>query len=158
MPDAITDVIEVPSAAHIRLHDCDRMLEVIRLLIRSHQYSSDTYLLLSAALGSGIKPADAFANLNLQKFLLREIKLWDSAASGDHRLRWNQRTGRWVLPNAGIGVAAQKDDEMSDSSMAEMSASAAAPVRPKKKSPVLYTIYGEVLLIAKSYQSAIRSY
>lgn len=134
------------------------MLDVMRVLIRTHQYSSDTYLLLSAVLGSGIKPADAFANLNLQKFLLREIKLWDSAASGDPRLRWNQRTGRWVLPNAVIGLNTQRVDEPPDDSTDEISSSAAAAVRPKKKSPVLYAIYGEVLLIAKSYQSAIRWY
>jgi general transcription factor 3C polypeptide 3 (transcription factor C subunit 4) len=134
------------------------MLEVMRVLIKNHQYSSDTYLLLSAVLGSGIKPADSFANLNLQKFLLREIKLWDSAANGDPRLKWNHRTMRWVLPNGIIGLNTKEQtedtpDELTD----DISLNNVAAVRPKKRSAVLYAIYGEVLLIAKSYQSAIRS-
>jgi general transcription factor 3C polypeptide 3 (transcription factor C subunit 4) len=141
------------------MQDYDRMLEVIRHLIRTHQYNGQVFLLLPAALGSGIKPADAFSNLNLQKFLLREIKMWDSAASGDPRLRWNQRAGRWVLPMTAAGAAGaaggSKSVEDADVSVATPGQDGEpTDAKPTMRSPALYAIYGEALLIAKSYQSA----
>jgi general transcription factor 3C polypeptide 3 (transcription factor C subunit 4) len=137
------------------MQDYDRMLEVIRHLIRTHQYNGQVFLLLPAALGSGIKPADAFSNLNLQKFLLREIKMWDSAASGDPRLRWNQRAGRWVLPMTAAGAGGSKSVEDADASVATPGQDGEpTDAKPTMRSPALYAIYGEALLIAKSYQSA----
>lgn len=129
------------AAVAMRAADHDSIVEQVRSLIRRHQFSLEALQCLPAALGSGIKAADAFTNLNLQKFLLRELKTWNASAQSD-AIRWNSRGRRWILPRA--NGSGGDDDGTS------------VPIpTPNKISPVVHALYGEVLLTAKSYQSSI---
>lgn len=126
-------------AAAMRLGDYAAILDAGRAFIRLAQFRHEPFQLLLAALGPGLRAVDTLGNLNLQKFLLRELRAWDYAADG-RELHWNDRVARWTEGNK----------------VQEESAQRHVPTElPKARSPLLYATYGQVMLVAKSYQSAI---
>lgn len=130
-----------PPAVSVRYGEHETVVELVRGLIRRQQFSLEALQFLMASLGSGIKAADAFSNLNLQKFLLRELKLWNASATTDD-LKWSSKSRRWLLPRR-------------DGSQVEDDGSVQPIPKPQKISPVAHALYGELLLTAKSYQSSI---
>lgn len=124
-------------AAAMRLQDYTAILDASRAFIREAQFKHEPFQLLSAALGPGLRAVDTFGNLHLQKFLLREMRAWDHAADG-RELHWNDKIARWVVAGASQEAERHKPTDL-----------------PTKRSPLIYATYGQVMLVAKSYQSAI---
>lgn len=60
-----------------------------------HQFRPEPLLLMLACLGGGMKAAEASQNLALQKFMHREVRIYDEAVSGI-KLRYNTRHKRWA--------------------------------------------------------------
>lgn len=88
---------EIPIvAASMRLQDQPNIMNTARNLARMYQFKMEPFWLLQAALGSGIRAMDSFGNLNLQKFLIREIRVWDFVANGGD-CYWNDKIARWIV-------------------------------------------------------------
>jgi hypothetical protein len=80
----------------MRLQDQSNIMNTARNLARMYQFKMEPFWLLQAALGSGIRSMDSFGNLNLQKFLIREIRAWDFVANGGDAY-WNDKIARWIV-------------------------------------------------------------
>lgn len=81
----------------MRLQDQPSIMETARNLARTNQFKMEPWWLLQAALGTGVRGMDSFGNLNLQKFLIREIRMWDYIANGGSTY-WNDSMARWIVP------------------------------------------------------------
>jgi general transcription factor 3C polypeptide 3 (transcription factor C subunit 4) len=81
----------------MRLQDQPSIMETARNLARTYQFKMEPWWLLQAALGTGVRGMDSFGNLNLQKFLIREIRMWDYIANGGNTY-WNDSMARWIVP------------------------------------------------------------
>ena len=96
------------------------------------------------------------------------MKMADVAVKNPGSLRWNAVTKRYAVAGASTGTSKRKGKEESDNDDAEEEdAEALDPMLvdggqalggiplPTKPNPVIVTIYGQVCIAAKSYQSAI---
>ena len=81
----------------MRLQDQSAIMNTARNLARTYQFKMEPWWLLEAALGAGVRGMDSFGNLNLQKFLIREIRMWDYIANGGSTY-WNDSMARWIVP------------------------------------------------------------
>lgn len=81
----------------MRLQDQAAIMNTARNLARTYQFKMEPWWLLQAALGAGVRGMDSFGNLNLQKFLIREIRMWDYIANGGSTY-WNDSMARWIVP------------------------------------------------------------
>ncbi|TFK37274.1 hypothetical protein BDQ12DRAFT_736397 [Crucibulum laeve] len=132
------------------------VVEQARKLITLHQFNNEPQRILMAALASGLRPTDAFITSTLQKHLFREMKLADTAVKNPEMLKWNPLNKRYAL-NSLSRTADQDDDDDRNAEEEEVG----APVSsnhlelPTKQNPVIVTIYGQICIAAKSYQSAI---
>ncbi|KAF4563013.1 transcription factor TFIIIC subunit tfc4 [Pleurotus pulmonarius] len=140
----------------------DIVVEQCRKLITVYQFNNEPFRLLLASLASGLRPTDAFITSTLQKAMLREVKLWDSATTHPETMKFVASSKRWVstsLGKSGDDAGADEEDDagdMAQSNPAESaSASSSAPKLPTTHNPLLPTIYGQLCICAKSYQSAI---
>ncbi|KAI0031922.1 TPR-like protein [Vararia minispora EC-137] len=131
------------------------VLDQSRKLISTHQFNNEPIRLLTASLASGFRATDAFITSTLQKALLREIRLSDAAVHNPEKLKFNQQGRRWGLPadKAGRSKEDTQEDEGQEVSAGENNKAAAE--LPTKDNPVLVTIYGQISLDVKSYQSAL---
>lgn len=172
-------------ACGIRMKAYEQIAENCKRLAQMHQFRSEPLLLMLAAFGTGQKPQFAWHNVALQKFLHRELRIYDEAVLGV-KLRWNKTHQRWAqILQAGINrrviepeVAdaddstrmsrrdslnevndaesdAAGDDGDGDVSMAGADADDIPIPKPQIQSPVFNTIYGQNMLTTKSYQSAL---
>lgn len=64
-------------------------------LAQLHQFRPEPLLLMLSALGGGTRGQGAWHNLALQKFLHREVRIYDEAVAGV-KLRYNKRHRRWA--------------------------------------------------------------
>lgn len=80
----------------MRMGDLSTVLDEIRFFTAYYQYRIEPWQLI-AALGSGSLAADRFSNTIWQKYMLRQLRLWNSAANGAE-VFWHDPIGRWVLP------------------------------------------------------------
>jgi len=130
------------------------VVEQARRLVHTHQFNNEPFRVLMASLSSGLRPTDAFITSTLQKHLFREIKLSDVAVKSRDSLRWNTSGKRWGLASGGAGVM---DDEHEDGEPDEPPGEdkGTIPNVPTKDNPILVTMYGQVCLAARSYQSAL---
>lgn len=112
---------------------------------------------LVASLASGFRNTDAFITSKLQKHLLREIKLSDAAIRHQDALKWYAPRGRWALAPSGSwkGEEAGGDDDVDDAGPSTSKTGGPPSELPKVDNPMLVTIYGQLSLGARSYQSAI---
>lgn len=180
----------------MRLKDYDTLLSTSRQLMRTAQFRSEPFQFFTAVLGSGLRAVDTFGNLNLQKFLLRELRAWDVAADGKD-INWNDRLAKWIVPgkkkkmsdrevsrnineeeyedededqenrNSPDEAESESDDEDDQDQIDHAAGLTAASgvekiyirhdpwPKPTKRSAILYAVYGQVMLVAKSDQSAI---
>ena len=109
--------------------------------------------LLCASLASGLHATDVFIVSTLQKALLREIKLADAAVHAREKVKFFPSGKRWGLP-AGKGSKEDKEDN-DEAEDGVGDAKGVASELPTKDNPLLVTIYGQISLAAKSYQSAL---
>ena len=144
------------------------MVEQCRKLINQYQFNAEPLRILTASLASGLRNTDSFITSTLQKHLFREMKLFDMAVKNPGNLRWNPLNKRYALRGGnskdvegGEGEAdgeeedGGNEDENVSSTVGIDSKSAAAPPLPTKEDPLIATIYGQISIAAKSYQSAI---
>jgi len=138
-------------------------VEQCRKLINSHQFNNEAFRLLLVSLASGHRPTDAFVSSTLQKHALRELRLHDTAVKTPELLRWNAIGRRYALSSTGKEEASKANEGDED---AEDDAEIVGPTEsnttentsvrvPTKNNPVIVTLYGQMCLAAKSYQSAI---
>ncbi|KAG8215367.1 hypothetical protein J3R82DRAFT_8964 [Butyriboletus roseoflavus] len=141
------------------------VVEQCRKLINTHQFNNEPIRILLSSLASGLRPADSFISSTLQKHMLREVRLSDGALKTPELLKWNNSSQRYHLgavKSAGDDEAIKGADVPEDD--AEDAGDAADPTPtsdkkplwlPTKNNPILVTLYGQLCLAAKSYQSAI---
>lgn len=134
-----------------------------------YQFNNEPLRILLASIASGLRPTDAFITSTLQKHLFREMKLADAAVKNPESLRWNPTNRRYAHTSTGAGSAKAgedgdvgEDDDMdvdAEGDRAHHASTSAIPSDdlelPTKQNPVIVTIYGQICIAAKSYQSAI---
>jgi hypothetical protein len=81
----------------MRSGDLGTVLETIRFFTAYYQHRLEPWQLI-AALGSGSRASDRFTNTIWQKYLLRRLRMWNSAAAGVKAV-WHDPTGRWTFPD-----------------------------------------------------------
>ncbi|KAI0063565.1 TPR-like protein [Artomyces pyxidatus] len=128
------------------------VVEQCRKLVNIYQFNNEPLRLLTASLASGYRSTDSFITSTLQKHLFREIRLSDSAVKGRDTLKWNAGTRRWGLTASKSG---EGDEVPEDEQVGPADEKVPAAELPTKDNPILATIYGQISLAAKSYQSAI---
>lgn len=172
-------------ACAMRMQAHDKIVDNCKRLQQMHQFRSEPLLLMLAALGGGLKQQSAWHNLALQKFLHREVRIYDEAVCGVP-LRFNKRHMRWAqIINTGVSrrlgdlAPEEADDDAStgvgapdptlegDGDEDELAADGDEDAtertdagdqivpRPKKHSPVFNALYGQNMLTTRSYQSAL---
>ncbi|KLT39056.1 TPR-like protein [Cutaneotrichosporon oleaginosum] len=82
-------------ACGIRMRKGEAITENCKRLAQLHQFRPEPMLLMLAALGGGFKGQGVWHNLALQKFLHREVRIYDEAVAGV-KLRYNRRHRRWA--------------------------------------------------------------
>ncbi|PPQ68724.1 hypothetical protein CVT26_003630 [Gymnopilus dilepis] len=139
----------------------DIVVEQARKLITQHQFNNEPLRILMASLASGLRNTDAFITSTLQKHLFREMKLSDTAVKNPEVLKWNPLNKRYAPTGQGGKATADADAEGDDDEEADAPSvsgepsNAGMPEIPKEQNPVIITIYGQICIAAKSYQSAI---
>jgi general transcription factor 3C polypeptide 3 (transcription factor C subunit 4) len=73
----------------------EAITENCKRLAQLHQFRPEPLLLMLCALGGGFKGQGVWHNLALQKFLHREVRIYDEAVAGV-KLRYNRRHRRWA--------------------------------------------------------------
>lgn len=152
----------------IAIRDYRAAVDHSRKLITAHQFNNEPLRILLASLSSGLVPTDAFITSTLQKHLFREMKLSDTAVKHPEMLKWNPLNKRYAPTGSKATEQEQEEEEDNDevTQDATIGSSTAAPTSaPDTKSglppiptafnPVIITIYGQICIAAKSYQSAI---
>jgi len=159
----------------------ERISDNAKRLAQMHQFRPEPLLLMLSALGGGAKQQHVWSNLALQKFLHREVRIYDEAVYGV-KLRFNARHQRWaqilttgqsrrlgdvILDDdhpsrrqsrgAGDHDAEDEDEEVDEDEQMPSTGEAEEHECPKptSHSPVFNTLYGQNMLTTKSYQSAL---
>ncbi|KAF6756226.1 hypothetical protein DFP72DRAFT_894942 [Ephemerocybe angulata] len=152
------------------------VVDLCRKLVTRYQFNNEPLRILLASISSGLRPTDAFITSTLQKHLFREMKLADAAVKSPEALRWNPLNKRYAHTGGSGALAKGDDGDVGDDDDMEVdaeggnenlnagdkskdgSSSTSIPENtglPTKHNPVIVTIYGQICIAAKSYQSAI---
>ena len=138
------------------------MVEQVRKLINQHQFNNEPLRILMASLASGLNVIDSFITSTLQKHLFRETKLGDTAVKNPDRLKWVPLNKRYAPTGQAKSTDPDEgDDDGEDNDRGSLENESTAhdkfkrPEIPTKENPVIVTIYGQICIAAKSYQSAI---
>jgi hypothetical protein len=121
-----------------------------------HQFSTEPFQIMLACLQSGGIKAHAASQANsLQKFVLRELRLYEAAASGK-RFHLSIRDRRWaeekqagLSENLGDDVQSEDDDDDLSGPM---------PKKPSIDSPMWNYMYGQLMLTARSHHTSLCKY
>jgi len=116
--------------------------------------------ILLASLASGLRPTDSFIISTLQKHLLRELKINDTAVKNPDTLRWVPVNRRYAMTSTKSGGEGEdppeeEDDVMPDEGSVSSTEKQNVPRMPTKFNPIPLIVYGQMCTVAKSYQSAI---
>lgn len=154
-------------AVAIAIRDYKAAVDHSRKLITAHQFKNEPLRILLASLSSGFVPTDSFITSTLQKHLFREMKLSDTAVKHPETLKWNPLNKRYA-PTGSKAIEQEQEEEDNDNVSRDVGASSTGALAPEAKSgtppiptafnPVIITIYGQMCIAAKSYQSAICAY
>ena len=178
----------------MRTRTYDKITDNAKRLAQMHQFRAEPFLLLLGCLsGGGQKARVACANIQLQKFVHRELRISDDAVTG-RALHFHPPFGRWapvITPGLSrrlgddVGerdedeeggeeeeddapkrnrtkkkrapiVEDEDDEDEEDESFDHSTTGDAQEVPlPKIHSPYLNVMYGQLMLCAKAYQSAM---
>ncbi|KAI0766969.1 TPR-like protein [Trametes elegans] len=131
------------------------VVEQARKMINGHQFNNEPIRILVSSLGSGLRATDAFLVSTLSKHLLRETRLADAAVKDPESLRYNTALRRYGL----VGTSGKADPEDVPDEDDEVEAAAVTELEgaklPTKPNALNVAVYGQILLAAKSYQSAL---
>ncbi|KAG2056694.1 TPR-like protein [Suillus hirtellus] len=135
-------------------------VEQCRKMINTHQFNNEAFRLLLVSLASGHHPTDPFVSSTLQKHTLRELRLHDAAVKTPELMKWNAIGRKYNLSSSGKEEPSKAEEEVDDEAEipgpAENNATEKTAIRmPTKHNPIIVTLYGQMSLAAKSYQSAI---
>lgn len=145
---------DIRIACAIHADQFQTVVEQARKLINGHQFNNEPIRVLISSLGSGLRATDAFLASTLSKHLLRETRLADAAVNNPDALRFNTAQRRYGLPGsvkADPDEAPDEDEDVESSAVAELERSKL----PTKPNPLNVAVYGQILLAARSYQSAL---
>lgn len=143
--------------------DVNRIAECARRLVLFRQFSNLALQTILTSLGTGIEAAQGLGNVNLQKAVSREVRIWGASADGQE-FRWAGPAMRWVVGgrkggSKGKGKArddAEGDDDDDDhEGEVRMEGDVPRPRRPSNPNPVVNTYYACMLMMTKSYHSSI---
>ncbi|KAH7882558.1 hypothetical protein F5I97DRAFT_1906074 [Phlebopus sp. FC_14] len=137
-------------------------VEQCRKLINTYQFNNEPFRILMSSLASGLRATDSFISSTLQKHMLRELRLSDGAVKTPELLKWNNSSRRYHLITAKATddddtakVADALEDEGEGADDADPTSIKKSIRLPTKNNPMPVTLYGQLCLAAKSYQSAI---
>jgi len=85
-------------------NDTQRIAEHARRIVHIKQFSNLALHILVSSVGSGLKAAETLVNVNLQKSLARDIRVWEAAAEGDENVVFHPISGRWAAPQKRKGT------------------------------------------------------
>ena len=88
----------------------------------------------------------------------REIRVADAAVKNKDSLRWNPLNKRYApvtVAKGGDGDDAVGDDVEDEVAEEPVGEKVDLPQTPTKNNPIIVTVYGQICIAAKSYQSAI---
>ena len=166
----------------MRMKAYEKIVDNCKRLAQIHQFRPEPFLLLLSSISrGGSKAAAAWQNLQLQKYLHRDLRIHDSIVKG-HKTNFNVQWGRWTTVGR-IGLSRRLGDNVDDEEGEEgegdedgdgggdggddedeeneqredrgANQSAAEVLKPTKFSPTLNVIYGQHMLSARAYQSAL---
>ncbi|KAG2139828.1 uncharacterized protein EDB93DRAFT_1241934 [Suillus bovinus] len=135
-------------------------VEQCRKIINTHQFNNEAFRLLLVSLASGHHPTDPFVSSTLQKHTLRELRIHDAAVKTPELMKWNPVGRKYNVSSSGKEEPSKVDEEVDEEAEIpgpmESNATEKTAVRmPTKNNPIIVTLYGQMSLAAKSYQSAI---
>ncbi|KAG1750557.1 uncharacterized protein EDB91DRAFT_1108147 [Suillus paluster] len=143
-------------------------VEQCRKVINTHQFNNEAFRLLLVSLASGHRPTDSFVSSTLQKHTLRELRLHDAAVKTPELMKWNVIGRKYNMSSSGKEeplkaneVEEEGDEEAEIAGPAESHTTESTTTEktavqmPTKNNPIIVTLYGQMSLAAKSYQSAI---
>jgi general transcription factor 3C polypeptide 3 (transcription factor C subunit 4) len=82
----------------MRIRAYDKITDNCKRLSQMHQFRAEPLLLMLGALGGGgLKAHKAWVTLALQKFMQRELRIYDDATKG-RTMHYSTKMGRWALP------------------------------------------------------------
>ena len=144
---------ELCVACAIHADQFQTVVEQARKLINGHQFNNEPIRVLMSSLGSGLRATDAFLVSTLSKHLLRETRLADAAVNNPDALRFNTAQRRYGLPGPAKADPddVPEDEDVESAAVAELEKSKL----PTKPNPLNVAVYGQILLAARSYQSAL---
>ena len=124
----------------------------------NYQFNNEPVRLFLASLASGLSQTDQVINTSFQKFVLREMRTHANAVEG--KALWIAAKRRFMSGHSSAGKADAEeieDDNESGDDGAELTkeTDGGESARPKRSNPVLPTLYGQSLILAKSYQGAL---
>lgn len=128
-------------------NDMETVIDVSRQIIFDEQFTVEGLRILGSYLGRNAHGLNGFTDVNLQKFLLREVKMFDVMATG---------TG-FKISNKKHRVANTTDRDDVDAEVEEARQRRkewGLPV-PTEQNPYYLAFYGQVMLAAKSAQTSI---
>ncbi|KAK4684844.1 general transcription factor 3C polypeptide 3 (transcription factor C subunit 4), partial [Tremellales sp. Uapishka_1] len=82
-------------ACAMRMRQYEKITDNCKRLAQIHQFRPEPFLIMLRALGGGIKAQQAWAALPLQKFLHRELRIFDEAVGG-YKMTYSVKAGRWT--------------------------------------------------------------
>lgn len=82
----------------MRIRAYDKITDNCKRLSQMHQFRAEPLLLMMSALGGGgLKAHKAWVTLALQKFMQRELRIYDDATKG-RTMHYSTKMRRWALP------------------------------------------------------------
>jgi hypothetical protein len=96
-----------------------RIISNCRRLAQMHQFSTEPFQIMLACLqGGGLKAQESYQITTLQKFILRELRLYEAAANGG-RFHYSVKDRRWAEERRmglsdNLGDDLDQDDEEDD--------------------------------------------
>lgn len=149
----------------MRMKAYDKIVDNSKRLTQMHQFRAEPINLMLACLaGGGIKAHLAWQNLQIQKFLHRELRIHNDAVSG-RKMHYHVGAVRWsVVVKTGLshrlGDVVEDDDEPGDGDDEDADegsgAESAPPVALPKKPPANFNaLYGQHMLGSRGHQSSL---
>ncbi|KAL5520201.1 hypothetical protein ACEPAG_9414 [Sanghuangporus baumii] len=133
-------------------------LEMFRRLMLNYQFNNEPIRLFFANLASGLPQTDQVINNSFQKFVLREMRTHANAVEGKaHWLAAKRRfmSGQSMTGKPGIDEVDDDNDSGGEDAEPSNESDDGESVKPKRNNPVLPTLYGQSLILARSYQGAL---
>jgi general transcription factor 3C polypeptide 3 (transcription factor C subunit 4) len=118
----------------------------MRRFIRQRPLENAPIRVFQAAFASGFAAMNTFSNSHMQKFVLRQLRAADNVV----RKRDPSKDNR-------LGDAVDEDEQSAEEEGGEEQpvGSMTSKFVPTKPNPILYALYGQMLLASKSYLSAL---